>query len=458
MCTESIQSTNYNNSTLFTPPLLNSCRCHLSNNNNSGTTIPYKSLPTPKDSPRSSADEKEFKAIFDLKYPMYTHKLPDSFFKSCSPPTPLALISSQKNSIIDNKPTVEHIEEITPLPKNDIIIHSPCSLPNQYSITKPIEVNKSFRLTLQDFDIKQTVGTGSFARVHLAQSKTNKKYYAIKAINKKDLMSRRQVEHAQNEREILGSVSHPFIVKLWGTFQSESHVFLVMDYVPGGELFRRLHKNKFSEEEAKFYAAEVMLALEYLHSNQIAYRDLKPENILIDRHGHIKLTDFGFAKKVKDITWTVCGTPDYLAPEIIRSQGYTKAVDWWSLGVLIYEMLAGHPPFTAKNPIDQYQKILECDLTWPEDMSTEARDLIQNLLRVKPIERFGTHGTQDIKDHAWFQSIDFDQILARQVTPPFVPDIQYDGDTRCFAYYEEIQLPYHLMQTNEIYCDHFAYF
>lgn len=227
-------------------------------------------------------------------------------------------------------------------PKNDTLQDSLFQLPDQYSITQP-SINKLHRLSLQDFDIKQTVGTGSFARVHLAQNKTDKKYYAIKAINKKDLMSHRQVEHAQNERHILGSVSHPFIVKLWGTFQTESHVFLVMDYVPGGELFRRLRNHKgFPEEEAKFYAAEVMLALDYLHLQNIAYRDLKPENILIDCNGHIKLTDFGFAKIVKDMTWTVCGTPDYLAPEIIRSQGYTKAVDWWSLGVLIYEMLAGY--------------------------------------------------------------------------------------------------------------------
>jgi protein kinase A len=156
------------------------------------------------------------------------------------------------------------------------------------------------------------------------------------------LVSRRQVEHAHNERDILGSVSHPFLVKLWGTFQSETHVFLVTDYVPGGELFRIIRKyKKLNGEAAKFYAAEVLLAIEHLHANDIAYRDLKPENILIDHRGHVKLTDFGFAKRVPDMTWTVCGTPDYLAPEIIRSQGYTKAVDWWSLGVLIYEMLTG---------------------------------------------------------------------------------------------------------------------
>lgn len=294
-----------------------------------------------------------------MKNPVYTHKLPDNFFKSSSPPSPLPpfeifkpkkpspISSPQLHPITVNTDIIESLPDMNlkkeESPKNDVLPVSSFNMPNQYALNEPpVETRKKLRLTLEDFDIKQTVGTGSFARVHLAQSKVNGKHYAIKAINKKDLVSRRQVEHAQNERYILGSVSHPFIVKLWGTFQSESHVFLVMDYIPGGELFRQIRTKKgFSEEHAKFYAAEVMLALEYLHTRDIAYRDLKPENILIDHQGHIKLTDFGFAKKVTDITWTVCGTPDYLAPEIIRSQGYTKAVDWWSLGVLIYEMLTG---------------------------------------------------------------------------------------------------------------------
>lgn len=483
MCTKTIQLVDPNASIHYPTSSINICRCHLSDtkdNSNSNESPNIKSiLPTPKDTPRNSEDEEQFKAVFEsirMKNPVYTHKLPDSFFKSSSPPSPLPpfeIFKSKKSSpissprlhpitvntdIVESLPVMNVKKEESP--KNDVLPVSSFHVPNQYALNEPpVETRKKLRLTLEDFDIKQTVGTGSFARVHLAQSKVNDKYYAIKAINKKDLVSRRQVEHAQNERYILGSVSHPFIVKLWGTFQSESHVFLVMDYVPGGELFRQIRTKKgFSEEHAKFYAAEVMLALEYLHTRDIAYRDLKPENILIDHRGHIKLTDFGFAKKVTDITWTVCGTPDYLAPEIIRSQGYTKAVDWWSLGVLIYEMLTGQPPFTAKNPIDQYQKILECDLSWPEDMSAEAKDLIQNLLKVKPCERFGTNGTSDIRNHDWFKSIDFEQILARKITPPYLPDIEFEGDTRCFAYYEEIQLPYHMMHTEEIFCDHFPHF
>ncbi|GAN05667.1 cAMP-dependent protein kinase type 2-like [Mucor ambiguus] len=411
--------------------------------------------------------------------PIFTHKLPDNFFSSCSPPVPISPISnlaSRANSPISSPHIHPIVTKLCPLvdPIDKCIEHlsiqdsntaSTSHLPNSSEI--PVdrhhynESHKHHRLSLDDFIIKQTVGTGSSARVHLAKSKVNGKYYAIKAISKSDLVNKRQVEHANNERYVLGSVSHPFLVKLWGSFQSESHVFLVMDYVPGGELFRQLRKQKaFTEDEARFYAAEVVLALEYLHSVNIAYRDLKPENILIDRQGHIKITDFGFAKRVVDRTWTVCGTPDYLAPEIIRSQGYTKAVDWWSLGVLIYEMITGSPPFTAKNPIDQYQKILECDITFPSSMSPEVVDLLQNLLKTKASERFGNlkNGANDIKQHAWFKGIDFEQVLARQLPPPFVPDIKFEGDTGCFAYYEEMQLPYHMIHTSEPYCSHFPYF
>ncbi|KAI8646229.1 camp-dependent protein kinase 3 [Parasitella parasitica] len=405
---------------------------------------------------------------------IFTHNLPDNFFCSSSPPAPISPISNLASSV--NSPASSpHIHPIAmrSYPTIDPISESTVtsdSITPYYSSNIPVRkeykhnqnhYHRSHQLSLGDFLIKQTVGTGSSARVHLAQSKVNGKYYAIKALNKKDLVTKRQIEHANNERDVLGSVSHPFLVKLWGSFQSETHVFLVMDYIPGGELFRQLRKEKkFTEDEAKFYAAEVVLAIEYLHGIDVAYRDLKPENILVDRHGHIKITDFGFAKRVIGRTWTVCGTPDYLAPEIIRSQGYTKAVDWWSLGILIYEMLAGSPPFTSKNPVEQYQKILECDISFPSYMSSDAVDLLQSLLKLNPSERYGNlkDGANDIKNHAWFKNIDFNQAMARKLTPPFTPDIKFDGDTHCFASYEEMQLPYHLIHTNEPYCSHFPHF
>ncbi|CEI95899.1 hypothetical protein RMCBS344292_10075 [Rhizopus microsporus] len=277
------------------------------------------------------------------------------------------------------------------------------------------------------FQIRKLIGTGHFAQVYLAQNTINQAWYAIKAINKKKLATKQQIKHVHDEKDVLLSASHPFLVKLWGTFQTDSHVFFVTDYVPGDELFRLIRKKKgLTELEAKFYAAETVLALEYLHNRDIAYRDLKPENILLDNHGHIKLIDFGLAKQVSDVTYTLCGTPDYLAPEVIRARGYTKEVDWWSLGVLIYEMIVGHAPFTSKNPIELYENILLCSIQWPSDISSEAKDLIQGLLKVKPADRYNL---QEIKAHPWFADIDFEQLLSCNVDAPNIPDLQDNDDT-----------------------------
>ncbi|CAO3627726.1 unnamed protein product [Cunninghamella echinulata] len=306
-----------------------------------------------------------------------------------------------------------------------------------------VKRNKHRKLRLDDFIIKQTLGTGAIGRVHLAESKFNKKHYAIKTLNKHEVVQKNQVDHTNNEFTILRDIAHPFLVTLWDAFQNDTHLFMVLDYEPGGELFTLLRKQKkFTEEATRFYAAEVILALEYLHENEIIYRDLKPENILLDRKGHIKLTDFGFAKKVPSYTYTVCGTPDYLAPEIIRSNGYTKAVDWWSLGVLIYEMLVGCPPFKDKNPVNLYENILECRIDWPEDINPVVKDLLLGLLTPDLDKRYGVSSEKDIKLHPWFASIDFDMVFHRQLIPPHVPTIKNDGDAACFGKYKEPEHPY----------------
>ncbi|RCH97932.1 camp-dependent protein kinase catalytic subunit [Rhizopus stolonifer] len=296
------------------------------------------------------------------------------------------------------------------------------------------------QLSLNDFTLIRTLGTGSFGRVHLAQLKSNQGYYAIKALKKTDVVRLKQVEHTRNERAILSNIKYQFAVNLWNTFQDDSYLFMVMDYVPGGELFSFLRKStKLEEDVAKFYAAEVLLVIAYLHSKDIIYRDLKPENILLDTQGHIKLTDFGFAKVVPDITWTLCGTPDYLAPEVIQSKGYGKTVDYWALGILIYEMLSGVAPFYDDNQFKLYEKIVACNPIYPEYFSDEVKDLLRHLLTPDLTSRYGNlkNGSQDVIQHPWFRNIDFEKMSRCEIKAPYIPDVKGAGDASNFDSYDE---------------------
>lgn len=295
---------------------------------------------------------------------------------------------------------------------------------------------------LEDFHPIRTVGTGSYGRVILVQHTPTDTPYALKILSKAKVVKKKQVEHALNERKILQAVSFPFIVQMPSSFKDNANLYMVLEYVKGGEIFshlRRLHK--FSESLSQFYASQIVLILEYLHNLGIVYRDLKPENLLIDAHGYIKLTDFGFAKKLKGSrTYTLCGTPEYLAPEVILCKGYTMAVDWWSLGVLIYEMTVGAPPFYADQPIEIYEKIVAGKVSYPGHISPGLRHLLANLLQVDLTTRFGNmkNGCNDVKRHPWFSSIDWMAIFERQVHPPFLPDFSSDpADFRNYDNYEE---------------------
>ncbi|CAD7698152.1 unnamed protein product [Ostreobium quekettii] len=220
----------------------------------------------------------------------------------------------------------------------------------------------------------QTIGTGSFSRVRLVRNNNNGKYCALKSLKKAHLMKLKQVEHVISEKKILGEVHHPFIANLISTYQDAQCVYMLLEYVPGGELFYHLKKaGRFGVSTVRFYVAGIAVVLEHLHAQNIVYRDLKPENIMIDTNGYLKVTDFGFAKKVYDRTWTLCGTPEYLAPEVIQSRGHGRGVDWWGLGVMMFELLAGYPPFHHENPFVIYQRILEGRVDFPKHFDPWAK-------------------------------------------------------------------------------------
>ncbi|KNC52951.1 AGC/PKA protein kinase [Thecamonas trahens ATCC 50062] len=226
-------------------------------------------------------------------------------------------------------------------------------------------------------------------------------------------------------------------------FQDLRNVYMVLDYVVGGELFTYLgNLGQFTKRMTVFFAAEIVLVLEYLHSLGIVYRDLKPENVLIDRDGHIRITDFGFAKYLDDSTFTVCGTVDYLAPEIIKKQGHGFGVDIWAVGVLIYEMLAGVPPFDDDCQIAVCTRILDVDLDFPPEFDDDTIDIVEGLCTEEEEDRLGCgpRGFAEIKEHPFFSTVDWDAALKRKMMPPFVPAVDEEDDTSCFPDYDEVDV------------------
>ena len=291
------------------------------------------------------------------------------------------------------------------------------------------------KVTLNDFQIIKLLGKGAFGKVLLVYNEELKKYFAMKTLRKDYIKKNQQTKHTKEERKILEKIDYPFISKLYYAFQNEKKLFMITEYMPGGEMFYHLHMNDhFNENKARFYIAEIVLAINHLHKNNILYRDLKPENILLDELGHIKLTDFGLSKIMnnieKDRTYTVCGTPIYVAPEVLTGQGYNKLVDWWSVGVLLYEFLAGYSPYReARTKIDIkiYKKKLEQDPL----ISDTAFDLIKKLCTFDVSKRIGKN-FEDIKNHEFFKDIDWVKLEKKEITPPYKPKIRFAGDVGNF--------------------------
>ncbi|EEP77371.1 serine/threonine-protein kinase gad8 [Uncinocarpus reesii 1704] len=298
--------------------------------------------------------------------------------------------------------------------------------------------NRQRSLKMDDFDLLKVVGKGSFGKVMQVMKRDTGRIYAMKTIRKAHIISRSEVEHTLAERSVLSQINNPFIVPLKFSFQSPEKLYLVLAFVNGGELFHHLQKEqRFDINRARFYTAELLCALECLHGFKVIYRDLKPENILLDYTGHIALCDFGLCKlgmKDEDRTNTFCGTPEYLAPELLLANGYTKSVDWWTLGVLLYEMLTGLPPFYDEETNEMYRKILQEPLTFPSSdiVPPAARDLLTRLLDRDPHRRLGANGAAEIKAHHFFANIDWRKLLQRKYEPSFRPNVVDALDTANF--------------------------
>ncbi|KAK3808215.1 MAG: kinase-like domain-containing protein [Linnemannia elongata] len=310
------------------------------------------------------------------------------------------------------------------------------------------QIQERKKVSIDDFQLIKVLGRGCMGKVMLVREHKSKKLFALKAISKEWVILQREIEHTKSERNILANVariSHPFLIKLRHSFQSNAQLFMVLDYYPGGDIATQLAKwHRFEPERCLFYAAEIVLGIEELHRQGIVYRDLKPENILLAFDGHIVLTDFGLSKQfptfasasspylAEDKTNTFCGTAEYLAPEILMAAEYSYAVDWWSLGTLLYEMLSGITPFWAENHAQMYQRVLEDDLEFPMDIDQDAASFIAGLLERNPDHRLGSQGVHFVKEHPYFDTIDWDLALQRQLPCPYIPDLISEEDLSNF--------------------------
>uniref|UniRef100_A0A8C2CYA1 protein kinase C n=1 Tax=Cyprinus carpio TaxID=7962 RepID=A0A8C2CYA1_CYPCA len=296
------------------------------------------------------------------------------------------------------------------------------------------------QFSVTDFKCVAVLGRGHFGKVLLAEYKTTGEMFAIKALKKGDIVVRDEVDSLMCEKRIfetVNSVRHPFLVNLFACFQTKEHVCFVMEYAAGGDLMMHIHADVFSEPRSIFYAACVVLGLEFLHDHKIVYRDLKLDNLLLDTEGYVKIADFGLCKEgmgFRDRTSTFCGTPEFLAPEVLTETSYTRAVDWWGLGVLIFEMLVGESPFPGDDEEEVFDSIVNDEVRYPRFLSTEAISIMRRLLRRNPERRLGAgeRDAEEVKRHPFFRNMDWTALLAKKIRPPFLPTIKGREDVSNF--------------------------
>ncbi|OMJ86935.1 hypothetical protein SteCoe_11402 [Stentor coeruleus] len=290
---------------------------------------------------------------------------------------------------------------------------------------------------LEDYSLGRVIGKGTFGKVVIAQHKNSGTIYAIKCVKKAKITTQSTYNLLKNEKSILSMIQSPFIVRYFGCFQNVDYIYLVQEYIPGGELFRLLQtRRKLSLAYVKFYSAEIVSAFMHLHSQHIIYRDLKPENILISASGHVKLVDFGFATVLKEShkCSTFCGTFEYLAPEMIERRGHDYSLDWWTLGVLIYELLVGMTPFRSLNTTGIFDKILKKQPDFPPNFDEDAKDLVCKLLEKNPKLRLSGEG---IKKHHFFKDTDWNAVDKLNSQPLWIPIVRSELDTSNYEIYQD---------------------
>lgn len=293
---------------------------------------------------------------------------------------------------------------------------------------------------MADFRPISVLGRGHFGKVILSEYKNTGEYFALKALKKGEIIARDEVESLMSEKrifEVINAMRHPYLVNLFACFQTQEHVIFVMEYACGGDLMMHIHNDVFSETRTVFYAGCVVLGLQYLHEHNIVYRDLKLDNLLLDAEGYLKIADFGLCKEgmgFGDRTSTFCGTPEFLAPEVLTEPSYTRSVDWWGLGVLIFEMLVGESPFPGDDEEEVFDSIVNEEVKYPRFLSTEAIAIMRRLLRRNPDRRLGSseRDAEDVKKQAFFRNLNWNELLMRRVKPPFSPTVKHAEDVSNF--------------------------